>query len=417
MATLDERLQAASSFLLQSPPGEVNDVFSDIRTIVSADSELEVGILPALKQYNRDQFTVVQVEGEKGKVLLTPVSKVSSNSGEEDKEDSPAERHIDPRGQRTVLVDHMKVTASSPSPLPVDPETEPLRSSFEKLLDAYVSNHYSDGVAAVYALEDPAYPPEPEPEVEAEAESASVPPVATEEAKEDKVEEGTGETGAIAEDVEGSKEDVADAAAETAEQAAEALPIDEGEKVQGEAPEVAEEDKMDIGTPTPAEEAGERIGKDAQEEEEVAAPAPVKEKPQPKPRPSRLFGLYFVGNKYNPSNYWTGRWRATYTLDYEKGTLEGKAQIQVHYYEQGNVQLTTTLTSSTPLSPSPSPESVLSALKSSESSFQRQLSSTYEDLADEGFRGLRRALPKTKSKINWEAVGGMRVGKVIGGGQ
>lgn len=54
---------------------------------------------------------------------------------------------------------------------------------------------------------------------------------------------------------------------------------------------------MDVGTPAAATTA-------AEEEEapsattENAAPVP------PQPRPSRLFGLYFVGNKYNPSNYW-----------------------------------------------------------------------------------------------------------------
>ncbi|GAA5897831.1 hypothetical protein JCM6882_005090 [Rhodosporidiobolus microsporus] len=404
MASLQERLQTASAFLLQSPPGEVNDVFSDIRTLVAADAELESGILPALKQYNSEQLTVVQVQGEKAKVLVTPVSRAG---GEVD--GSVEERHIDPRGQRTVLVDHMKV-AFSPEPLPVDGETETLRAALEKLLDAYVSNHYNDGAAAVYALEDPSYPPQPEPEPESEPSST---PLDTG----DKVEPGTGETGALAENVQGGQEEVAESAAETADEAAEALPSDEGERVQANVPEdggadAAEEDKMDVGTPAPlAQEDGEQSDDvDAPPQAGVAPP-----RPEPKPRPSRLFGLYFVGNKYNPTNYWTGRWRSTYNLDYEKGSLEGTARIQVHYYEQGNVQLSTTLTSTTPLSPQPSAEAVLAALKASETSFQRQLSATYENLADEGFRSLRRALPKTKSKINWDAVGGMRIGKAVGG--
>ncbi|GAA5874709.1 hypothetical protein JCM8547_005191, partial [Rhodosporidiobolus lusitaniae] len=85
----------------------------------------------------------------------------------------------------------------------------------------------------------------------------------------------------------------------------------------------------------------------------------------------------------------------------------------------GNVQLSTTLSTSFPLPPSPSlsAEAVIAALKSSEQSFQRQLSSTYAEMSEESFKGLRRALPKTKSKIEWGAVagGGMRIGKAIGG--
>ncbi|GAA6013413.1 hypothetical protein JCM10207_008835 [Rhodosporidiobolus poonsookiae] len=412
MATLQERLDAASSFLLQSPPGEVNDVFSDIRTLVSSDADLETGILPALRQYNRDQFTVAELDGEK--VLVTPVSPLVKGAADDEK--SPEERHVDPRGQRSFVFDHMKVSASSPAPLPVDADTETLRSSIDTLLSSYVTNHYSECASAVYALEDPAYPPSPSlaPEPETEVEPAA--------------EHGAGETGSLAQDVEGGEEQVADSAAETAEAAEEALPSDEGETAQGSAGEVetgeekeeeeeeGEDDKMDVGTPAaPAE--GEEVAE--QKEEAALAPAAAVEEPKPKPepkaRPSRLFGLYFVGNKYNPSNYWTGRWRATYDLDYEKGTLAGKAQIQVHYYEQGNVQLATTLHSSTSLSRQPSAEEIVAAVKSSEASFQRSLSDTYAALSDEGFRELRRALPKTKSKINWEAATGMRVGKIIGG--
>lgn len=82
----------------------------------------------------------------------------------------------------------------------------------------------------------------------------------------------------------------------------------------------------------------------------------------------------------------------------------------------GNVQLSTTLKSSATLSPSPSPESVVASIKATESSFQRQLGETYNDLSDASFRGLRRALPKTRSKLDWDKATGMRLGQQIGGG-
>jgi capping protein (actin filament) muscle Z-line, alpha len=76
-----ERIQAVSSFLLQSPPGEINDVLNgwcsvrtpfttyptllplDIRNIISDDDLLQEGILPALKEYNLAQFITTDVPG------------------------------------------------------------------------------------------------------------------------------------------------------------------------------------------------------------------------------------------------------------------------------------------------------------------------------------------------------------------
>lgn len=74
-----ERIQAACDFLLQSPPGEINDVLNgllihflflvtqtitvqiDVRNIISDDELLQEGIVPALKRYNLAQFITVDV--------------------------------------------------------------------------------------------------------------------------------------------------------------------------------------------------------------------------------------------------------------------------------------------------------------------------------------------------------------------
>jgi len=42
-------------------------------------------------------------------------------------------------------------------------------------------------------------------------------------------------------------------------------------------------------------------------------------------------------SKYNPTNFWNGRWKSTWT--YANGELVGHFKICVHYYEDGNVQL------------------------------------------------------------------------------
>ncbi|GAA6013399.1 hypothetical protein JCM10207_008830 [Rhodosporidiobolus poonsookiae] len=188
------------------------------------------------------------------------------------------------------LLPHAPLRLLTP-PLPVDASAKAVRASIDTLLSACLSDHYSDCASAVDALDNPAYPPSPAPEPAAE--------------------HGLGETGSLAQDVEGREAQVADDAAETAEAAEEALPKDEGDTAQGSAGDGApaeeegeREDKTDVGTPDASAEAEPA---EKEEENEAAAPAaPVEEpepKPEPKARPSRLFGLYFVGNKYNPSNH------------------------------------------------------------------------------------------------------------------
>jgi hypothetical protein len=59
-----QRVSAAASFIVQSPPGEINDVISDLRTIVNDDEALQDGIQPALEKYNQEQFVCVTVPGQ-----------------------------------------------------------------------------------------------------------------------------------------------------------------------------------------------------------------------------------------------------------------------------------------------------------------------------------------------------------------
>ena len=65
--------------------------------------------------------------------------------------------------------------------------------------------------------------------------------------------------------------------------------------------------------------------------------------------------VQIVANKYNPTNFWyvpflyvvslysqhhfrSGRWRSEYTINMTTKEVSGKILINIHYYEQGNVQ-------------------------------------------------------------------------------
>ena len=66
-----QRVSSATSFILQSPPGEINDIISDLRTIVDDDEALQTGIQPALEEYNKQQFVCVAVPGQDHQVRVT----------------------------------------------------------------------------------------------------------------------------------------------------------------------------------------------------------------------------------------------------------------------------------------------------------------------------------------------------------
>jgi len=139
--------------------------------------------------------------------------------------------------------------------------------------------------------------------------------------------------------------------------------------------------------------------------------------------------IQLVANKYNPSNFWSGRWRSKYEVDLDNKSVTGGIQISVHYYEQGNVcvlalplrlltlldqvQLSATFTPKLTL-PSSAPDSaaakqLLAQISEQEGKYQAALSDTYQDLGEKSFKPLRRALPMTRNKLDWEKVRGVSV--------
>ncbi|KAI9627651.1 hypothetical protein KEM48_012115 [Puccinia striiformis f. sp. tritici PST-130] len=200
--------------ILQSPPGEVNDVFNDVRPIVGDDSELERGLLPALAQYNTEQLTLVELPNAKIPGMICPAARIDQPGPEQEEGKI---RYLDPHSQQTFIFDH-------------------LRRNFTYIL----------------------------------------------------------------------------------------FSIDK-------------------------------------------------------------FKLYIVGNKYNPTNYWTGRWRSIYEIDLSSGTIKGEIQVNVHYYEQGNVQLSTNHSpeiepiSTTNTKKVIEPEEIMKVIQIAESKYQASLNSAYTD--------------------------------------
>lgn len=115
--------------------------------------------------------------------------------------------------------------------------------------------------------------------------------------------------------------------------------------------------------------------------------------------------------KFNPSAFWTGRWRSSWTIGND-GKITGVMNVNVHYYEDGNVQLNTN-TPKTLSYAAGNAEAALKEIKKAEQGFHSSLDTSYATMGDTTYKALRRALPVIRTKVNWPQIEQYRLGKAI----
>ncbi|KAJ1731464.1 F-actin-capping protein subunit alpha [Coemansia sp. Benny D160-2] len=124
-----------------------------------------------------------------------------------------------------------------------------------------------------------------------------------------------------------------------------------------------------------------------------------------------------VSNRFSPNNYWNGSWRAVWSFNPETKQLNGSTKVRVHYFEDGNVQLDTQSDFAAdvpePLDPAGAARRVAKLIRGYEAEFQQGINDGYRQLADKTFKGLRRALPVTCSKVDWENIANYKLGGEI----
>ncbi|TQN72808.1 F-actin-capping protein subunit alpha, partial [Colletotrichum shisoi] len=139
--------------------------------------------------------------------------------------------------------------------------------------------------------------------------------------------------------------------------------------------------------------------------------------------PNAAYGVYptandtqvavvIVSNKYSPNNFWNGRWRSLYIFDPASSSLEGSIKVDVHYYEDGNVRLLTNRPSQASVS-SGTGAGIVKEISTSEKKYQEELNRGFTNLSEGAFKGLRRQLPVTRQKIEWDKITSYRLGQDI----
>jgi len=127
--------------------------------------------------------------------------------------------------------------------------------------------------------------------------------------------------------------------------------------------------------------------------------------------------------KFNPNNFWNGRWRAVWTCKFAPGSgaleITGKLRVNVHYYEDGNVQLTTDTPKSINVNGGNDAkvlaEAAAKAIEKCEHDYHTRLEQSYNTMGETTFKALRRVLPITRQKIDWTKIQNYKVGGDIGG--
>jgi capping protein alpha len=120
---------------------------------------------------------------------------------------------------------------------------------------------------------------------------------------------------------------------------------------------------------------------------------------------------------FNPNNFYNGRWRSVWTCSFRPGggaaELKGTLRINVHYYEDGNVQLNTNTSKSKQVSGSDPNSLAAAALKTIaaiEGDFHNALDTSYRTMGETTFKALRRHLPITRKKLEWNKIMQYKIG-------
>jgi len=109
----------------------------------------------------------------------------------------------------------------------------------------------------------------------------------------------------------------------------------------------------------------------------------------------------------NLSNYWSGLWRSSWTLEVSEGAasgqLSGSVACNVHYFEDGNVQLDdgTKFTQSIEVRGDVG-AAFVSAVCELEAGFIASMEDIYTTLSESVLNALRRRLPITRVKFDWD---------------
>ncbi|KAK3041948.1 hypothetical protein RJ639_002256 [Escallonia herrerae] len=139
-----QKIEIAKWFLINSPPGEIQYVAKDIRSVLKDDNAYETAASESFPLYNKSHLICLQLPDRSGDVLVTSFSEIDENE------------YLDPRTAQVVKVDHVKQVCTEMRPANDEELPSPYIEEYRCALDAesikYISEAYPKGFSSVYCV-------------------------------------------------------------------------------------------------------------------------------------------------------------------------------------------------------------------------------------------------------------------------
>ena len=125
------------------------------------------------------------------------------------------------------------------------------------------------------------------------------------------------------------------------------------------------------------------------------------------------YNIYFTDDKIvvlisahnlNLKSFWSGEWLSTWEMTISSKQIAGTLRANTYYYEEGNIQFSLDTKFNGAASGGDNnaiAESLVEFIKKSENSVQLELEKVYDELSENYIKPLRRKLPITGTKMNW----------------